>query len=91
MIQKEDKKVNLNDSAIQIRILKALEDVKPFGPYKHFYLVRVLNNLKSPNILTGDIFWKYLKDELNLVEEDNLENKKFESESMTFDEIIFKN
>lgn len=55
-----------NETLIKIRILKALGDIKPYGALKHFYMVKVLRNLKRPNVIsTGDI-WKFLRSKYDL-------------------------
>ncbi|KAI5183901.1 hypothetical protein PAEPH01_2964, partial [Pancytospora epiphaga] len=48
-----EKKINLGDVTIQIRILRALADIKPFGTFRHFYMIKVLRNLKQPNLITA--------------------------------------
>jgi hypothetical protein len=58
-----EKKLNLQDPAIQIRILKALEDIKPFGLFKNFHMIKIIRNLKQPNIIEAKHIWQYLDTE----------------------------
>lgn len=55
-----DRRLNLTDATIQIRIMKALEDTRPFGLFKNFYMIRALRNLKQPNIITAQHIWEFL-------------------------------
>jgi hypothetical protein len=80
-----EKKLNLADPAIQIRILKALEDVKPFGIFKHFYMIRIIRNLKQPNIIEAKHIWQYLETEYGTKKYDEKANSTFKNESITFD------
>lgn len=57
---KFSKKVSVTDPAIKIRILKALDENKPFGLFKNFYMVRILRNLKRPNVITSIDIWNFL-------------------------------
>jgi hypothetical protein len=56
------RKTNFSDPQIKIRILKALGEVKPFGISKHFYMVKILRNMKRPNVITAEIIWNFLND-----------------------------
>lgn len=60
------KKINIGDPAIQIRILKALDENKPFGLFKHFYMVRILRNLKRPNVITSVDIWNFLEENFDV-------------------------
>lgn len=83
-----EKKINFNDATIQIRILKALEDVKPFGIFKHFYMVKIIRNLKQPNIIEAKHIWLYLSENYNLNKFDEIENEPFENSRTYFDDIF---
>ena len=83
-----EKKLNLADPAIQIRILKALEDVKPFGIFKHFYMIRIIRNLKQPNIIESKHIWQYLEIEYGTKKYDEKTNSILKNESITFDMIF---
>lgn len=54
------KKTNVSDPTIQIRILKALDDNRPFGLFRNFYMVKILKNLKRPNVITSVDIWSFL-------------------------------
>lgn len=62
-----------SELAVNIRILKALGDVRPFGPCKHFYILLVLKKLKKPNIITPEMLWRFLSLYFDLEEK----NKEF--------------
>lgn len=83
-----EKKLNLSDPAIQIRILKALEDVKPFGIFKHFYMIRIIRNLKQPNIIEAKHIWQYLDLEYGTKKYDEKANLILKNDSITFDMIF---
>lgn len=83
-----EKKLNLADPTIQIRILKALEDVKPLGVFKHFHMVKIIRNLKQPNIIESKHIWQYLESEYDLKRYDAEANAALASESKTFDQIF---
>ncbi|ELA42449.1 uncharacterized protein VICG_00548 [Vittaforma corneae ATCC 50505] len=83
-----EKKLNLADSTIQIRILKALEDIKPFGVFKHFHMVKVIRNLKQPNIIESKHIWQYLESEYDMKKYDERTNFVLISETKTFDQIF---
>lgn len=57
---KFSKKTNVGDPTIQIRILKALDDNKPFGLFRNFHMVKILRNLKRPNVITSVDIWNFL-------------------------------
>lgn len=79
-----EKKLNLADPAIQIRILKALEDIKPFGVFKHFHMVKVIRNLKQPNIIESRHIWQYLEAEYDMKKYDERANFVLINETTTF-------
>lgn len=83
-----DKKVNLSDNAIQLRIIKAFDKIKLFGPFKHFRMINLLRNLKQPNVITPNIIWKYLDNEFDIkrLEGDMLEEMR--NEECFFDDIF---
>lgn len=83
-----EKKLNLGDTAIQIRILKALEDVKPFGVFKHFHMIKIIRNLKQPNIIESKHIWSYLDTEFGTKKYDEKVNSLFRDRSTTFDKIF---
>lgn len=83
-----EKKLNLADPTIQIRILKALEDIKPFGVFKHFHMVKIIRNLKQPNIIESKHIWQYLEAEYEMKKYNANANSKIVEESMTFDQIF---
>lgn len=80
-----EKKLNLSDTAIQIRILKALEDVKPFGIFKNFHMIKIIRNLKQPNIIEAKHIWQYLETEYGAKKYDEKANLLLKSEPKTFD------
>lgn len=49
-----------SELAMNIRILKALGDVRPFGPCRHFYISMILRKLKRPNVITSEMLWRFL-------------------------------
>jgi len=51
-----------------IRIIKALGDSRPVGPSRHFTLSLILKKLKKPNVITGEMFWKFLSLYFNMPE-----------------------
>jgi hypothetical protein len=55
-----EKKINLGDVTIEIRILRALVDIKPFGVFWNFYMVKILRNLKQPNLITAANIWEFI-------------------------------
>ncbi len=83
-----EKKMNLNDHGIQIRILKALADIKPFGAFKHFYMVRILRNLKQPNIITAKYIWDFLSHEYDISKYDEIADSVFKDGDQYFDNIF---
>lgn len=83
-----EKKLNLGDVTIQIRILKAIADVKPFGVFKHFYMARIIRNLKQPNIITARHIWEFLEAEYNTKLYDERADAVFQGETCTFDKIF---
>lgn len=83
-----EKRLNLSDATIQIRILKALEDVRPFGVFKHFYMAKIVGNLKQPNIIEARHIWEYLDGEYNVKKYDERANTAFKNVSKTFDQIF---
>lgn len=84
---KFSKKINLNDHNIQIRILKALETNKPFGIFKNFYMVRVLRNLKRPNVITSHYIWTYLNLTFDMNRYDKEADAPFYENINGFDDI----
>lgn len=84
-----DKKLNLADSTIQIRILKTLEDIKPFGVFKNFYMVKIIRNLKQPNIIEAKHIWQYLDSEYEMKKYDEKANSKILNDTTTFD-LVFE-
>ena len=83
-----DKKVSLQDSIIQIRILKALDKIKLVGPFKHFAMIGLLRGLKQPNILTPNLIWKYVNDECEIKEYEKDEFNWIEKNKCYFNEIF---
>lgn len=57
-----NRKINYNEPYIKIRIIKALADEKPFGKYKHFIMIKMLRDMKRPNVITHMHMWKYLEE-----------------------------
>lgn len=82
-----EKKLNLADPTIQIRILKALEDIKPFGVFKHFHMIKIIRNLKQPNIIESKHIWMYLETEFDVKKYDEKVNSNIIKEYTTFDKI----
>lgn len=60
-----------NDTMIKIRILKALGDTKPYGTFKHFYMIRISRFLKRPNVISTKDIWEFLKANYDLEQLDN--------------------
>lgn len=85
---KYTKKTNINDPSIQIRILKALDDNRPFGIFKHFTMVRILRNLKRPNVITSVDIWHYLNEKYEMEKYDEEANQIYLAGKCSFDEII---
>jgi len=83
-----EKKINLSDVTIQIRILKALEDIKPFGTFKHFYMVKIIRNLKQPNIIESKHIWQYLESQYNVKKYDEKANASLKEKKCFFNEIF---
>lgn len=83
-----EKKINLSDVTIQIRILKALEDIKPFGTFKHFYMVKIIRNLKQPNIIESKHIWQYLESQYNVKKYDEKANASLKETKCFFNEIF---
>lgn len=83
-----EKKINLSDVTIQIRIFKALADIKPFGVFKHFYMAKIIRNLKQPNIITAKHIWEFLESEYDTKLYDQKADKAFQNETCTFDKIF---
>lgn len=83
-----EKKINLGDVAIQIRILRALADIKPFGLFKHFYVLRILRNLKQPNVITAKHIWDFLNSEYDIKYYDAEADKRLVGEPTPF-ELVF--
>ena len=83
-----EKKLNLQDPAIQIRILKALEDVKPFGLFKNFHMIKIIRNLKQPNIIEAKHIWQYLETEYGSKKYDEKLNILSKIEAKTFDQTF---
>lgn len=79
-----NKKLNYCDPAIKIRIIKALTDVKPFGIYKHFDMIRILRMMKRPNVITNESIWRYLNETYD--EKTNV--KDDDDERISFDDIF---
>ena len=83
-----EKKINLTDVTIQIRILKALEDLKPFGVFKNFYMVKIIRNLKQPNIIEAKHIWQYLDTQYNMKKYDENSNLVFKDKTCSFSKIF---
>ena len=83
-----DKKINLADSSIQIRILKALGDIRPFGPFRHFYVVQVMRGLKKPNVIGAKHIWEFLEQEFELQRYNEKANEEFGHDSVAIDQIF---
>ncbi|EHY65115.1 hypothetical protein NEAUS04_0245 [Nematocida ausubeli] len=49
-----------SEVVMNIRILKALGNVFPEGPARHFIVANTLRKLKKPNAITGDMLWRFL-------------------------------
>ncbi|KAI5181372.1 hypothetical protein NEOKW01_1566 [Nematocida sp. AWRm80] len=49
-----------SEIAMNIRIIKALTETLPQGPLRHFVISYILKKLKKPNVITGDMFWRFL-------------------------------
>ncbi|KCZ77290.1 hypothetical protein H311_01703 [Anncaliia algerae PRA109] len=85
---KYTKKTNITDPSIQIRILKAMDDNRPFGIFKHFKMVRILKNLKRPNVITSVDIWTYLNEKYQMEKYDSEANKVYLEGGCSFDEVL---
>ncbi|RVD93324.1 hypothetical protein TUBRATIS_001430 [Tubulinosema ratisbonensis] len=85
---KYTKKTNIGDPSIQIRILKALDDNRPFGIFKHFTMVRILKNLKRPNVITSIDIWTYLTEKYDMEKYNTQANLIYLEGECFFDEIL---
>lgn len=83
-----DKKINLSDPTIQIRILKALEDKKPIGVFKNFYMVGVFRKLKQPNVINLKHIWQYLETQFDMKKYDERADIIFKDKQSFFSEIF---
>jgi len=83
-----EKKINLEDPVIQIRILKALEDVKPFGVFRCFSMIKIIRNLKQPNIISAKHIWTFLKNEFDSDAYTQKCNLQFTELNCTFDKVF---
>lgn len=61
-----------SELAMNIRIIKALGDSTLEGPVKHFVISSILKKMKKPNIITGDMFWRFLSTYYNITGEISL-------------------
>ena len=83
-----DKKINLSDSSIQIRILKALGDIKPFGPFRHFFIVQMMRGLKKPNVIGSKHIWEFLEQEFEMHRYDEKATEALGQDIQTFDQVL---
>lgn len=72
------KKPNLNDPNIKMRILKALSSLRPVGIHKDLILLAILRNMKRPNIITVDVIQEFCNTEFE-INDKNDEKIEFES------------
>lgn len=72
------KKPNLNDPNIKMRILKALSSLRPVGIHKDLILLAILRNMKRPNIITVDVIQEFCNTEFE-INDNNDEKIEFES------------
>lgn len=49
-----------SEIAMNIRILKALGDLLPQGPARHFIVANTLKKMKKPNAITAEMLWRFL-------------------------------
>ncbi|KAI5191711.1 hypothetical protein NECID01_1592 [Nematocida sp. AWRm77] len=63
-----------SELAMNIRIIKALGDLRFDGPMKHFTVSCILKKLKKPNIITGDMFWRFLSTYYDITDEIHLQS-----------------
>ncbi|KAH9385397.1 uncharacterized protein NEMAJ01_0293 [Nematocida major] len=49
-----------SEIAMNIRILKALGEMLPDGPARHFIVACTLRKMKKPNVITGEMLWRFL-------------------------------
>ena len=68
--------------------MKALEDICPFGLFKHFYMIRALRNLKQPNVITSQHIWGFLETGFDLKKYDKEADRKINEGEKCFDEIF---
>ncbi|KAM0675090.1 hypothetical protein GVAV_001430 [Gurleya vavrai] len=62
----------------------ALADVKPFGLYKHFDMIRILRMMKRPNVITSEHIWNFLNEHY----EESKYYKENEDDKTAFDDIF---
>ncbi|TBU05336.1 regulatory subunit of 26S proteasome [Hamiltosporidium magnivora] len=79
------KRTNYSDAHIKIRIIKALGAIKPVGIHKHFYLVKILRNMKKPNIITADNIWTFLNTTFPVEKFDEEDFDRIFDNKMSFD------
>jgi Chromatin modification-related protein EAF7 len=50
-----------SELAMNIRIIKALGSIRPIGVCRHFAMGLVLRKMKRPNVITSEMFWRFLQ------------------------------
>ncbi|EIJ88526.1 hypothetical protein NEPAR06_1552 [Nematocida parisii] len=77
-----------SEVVMNIRILKALSDVFPEGPARHFIMASTLRKLKKPNAITGDMLWKFLSTHYSVSEELSIPNSSSNYICFTLDDYL---
>ncbi|OQS54841.1 hypothetical protein EHP00_196 [Ecytonucleospora hepatopenaei] len=83
-----NKKKNTIDKSVQIRILKAMNKLNFFGPFKHFNMIILLKGLKQPNIITPQLVYKYLSTEFDTKYYESKEVENIQKSCSYFDSIF---
>ncbi|ELA47573.1 hypothetical protein VCUG_00896 [Vavraia culicis subsp. floridensis] len=71
------KRANASEPHIKIRILKALGHVTPIGIHKHLLMLKILRNMKKPNIITPENIWDFINDSFHAYKYDKEDYKRF--------------
>lgn len=81
-----NKKINVTEPQIKIRILKALSHLTPVGVNKHVYMIKVLRNMKKPNIITPENIWNFINDSFHAYKYDKEDFKQLLKQGKGYEE-----
>lgn len=87
----QTKKANISDPSIRIRILKALNFLRPVGLHKDLILLTILKKfMKKPNIITVDTIWEFCVKEFaaDQIEKDDWKRYEFNGYEKLFIGVI---